>query len=99
MRIVYVLTSLGIGGAEHQVVELAARMERRGHQVALIVLREPVTNECPATVRLEYLGLRKRPLSFLRALSQAERIVRQFHAEVVHSHSFHANVFARLARL
>jgi glycosyltransferase involved in cell wall biosynthesis len=108
MRIVYVLTSLGVGGAEHQVLELAARMEHRGHQVALVVLREPVKEhlehwehcaQWPATVRLEHLRLRKRPLSFVRALAQANRIARQFRAEVVHSHSFHANVFARLMKM
>lgn len=108
MRIVYVLTSLGIGGAEHQVLELAARMERRGHTIALIVLREPVEEhrehwkhceQWPAAVRLEHLGMRKRPLSFVRALAQAERIVQQFRAEIVHSHSFHANLFARLVKL
>lgn len=108
MRIVYVLTSLGIGGAEHQALELAARMERRGHQVAIIVLREPVKEhlehweQCaqwPGTVSVEHLWLRKRPLSFVRALAQAKKIVRQFRAEVVHSHSFHANVFARLVMM
>jgi glycosyltransferase involved in cell wall biosynthesis len=108
MRIVYVLTSLGIGGAEHQVLELAARMERRGHQVALVVLREPVKEhldhwkQCslwPATVRLEHLSLHKRPVSFVRALTRATKIVRQFQADVVHSHSFHANLFARLVML
>jgi len=98
----YVLTSLGIGGAERQVLELATRMERRGHQVALIVLRDPIENqwdEWPATARPVHLGMGKRPLSFFRALSQAEKIVRRFRAQVVHSHSFHANVFARLTRL
>jgi glycosyltransferase involved in cell wall biosynthesis len=108
MRIVYVLTSLGIGGAERQVLELAACMEQRGHNVALVVLREPINEhrehwehceQWPVTIRLEHLAMRRRPLSFFRALAQAKRVVRQFRAEVVHSHSFHANVFARLIKL
>lgn len=102
MRIVYVLTSLGVGGAERQALDLAARMERRGHEVALVVLREPLKEQWeqwPATVRVEHLGLRKRPLSFVRALANARKIVRQFRADVVHSHSFHANVFARMVKL
>ncbi len=102
MRIVYVLTSLGIGGAERQALELAAHMERRGHEVALVVLREPVEHqweEWPATAHAAHLGLRKRPLSFVRALADAKRIVLQFRAEVVHSHSFHANVFARMVKM
>ena len=39
MRIAYMLTSLGIGGAERQVVALAERMAARGHDVLLIVLQ------------------------------------------------------------
>ena len=39
MRIAYMLTSLGRGGAERQVVALAERMAARGHDVVLIVLK------------------------------------------------------------
>ncbi len=108
MRIVYVLTSLGMGGAERQALGLAARMQRRGHAVALVVLREPLTEqrehwqhsgEWPNAALFEHLGMRKQPLSFLQALEQAAGIVRRFRAEIVHSHSFHANIFARLARM
>ena len=38
MRIAYMLASLGMGGAERQVVALAERMAARGHAVALVVL-------------------------------------------------------------
>ena len=34
MRIVYVLTSLGMGGAERQALAQAERMAERGHSVA-----------------------------------------------------------------
>ncbi len=39
MRIVTVLTSLGVGGAEKQALAVAERMAKRGHAVALVVLR------------------------------------------------------------
>ena len=39
MRIVYVLASLGIGGAERQTLTMAARMAARGHLVQVMVLR------------------------------------------------------------
>ena len=45
MRIVYVLTSLGVGGAEKQVIGLADRMADRGHQVLLLVLKEQAREE------------------------------------------------------
>jgi hypothetical protein len=43
MRIVYVLTSLGMGGAERLVLDLASRMEKHRHAVSILVLRPPVS--------------------------------------------------------
>ncbi|MEI9969662.1 MAG: hypothetical protein WDM87_13955 [Terracidiphilus sp.] len=34
MRIVYLLTSLGVGGAEKQALAVAERMASRGHAVS-----------------------------------------------------------------
>ncbi len=65
MRIVYVLTSLGMGGAEKQALALAERMEKRGHRVALLVLRPRVPEEWPTAVGTSWLGMRKTPLSVL----------------------------------
>ena len=39
MRIVYVLTSLGMGGAERQTIALAEWMASQGHTIAFVVLR------------------------------------------------------------
>ena len=39
MRIVYVLTTLAMGGTERQVLGIAGRMAARGHDVAVLVLR------------------------------------------------------------
>jgi hypothetical protein len=55
MRIVYVLTSLGMGGAERQVLALAARMAERGHAVAIMVLRPQVSEEWPTALDVIHL--------------------------------------------
>jgi glycosyltransferase involved in cell wall biosynthesis len=96
MRIAYMLTSLGIGGAEKQVVALAEHMATRGHCVCLIALlgREP--DEWPTHLETVYLDLRKTPASLLRGIFRARCILRSFRPDLVHSHSFHANLFARL---
>ncbi|MGO9317550.1 MAG: glycosyltransferase [Terracidiphilus sp.] len=99
MRIVYVLTSLGMGGAEKQALAVGKRMEKRGHDVALLVLRPHVPEEWSAAVETIYLGMRKTPLGLLTGLVHGHRFLRDFRPDVVHSHSFHANIFARLLRL
>ena len=99
MRIVYLLNSLGIGGAEKQALAVAERMAKRGHAVAIVVLMPRVAQEWPTALRTDYLGVRKTPLSLLACLLRARRFLLEFRPDVVHSHSFHANFFARLLRL
>ena len=43
--------------------------------------------------------MRKSPLSFLAGVLRARRFLRAFKPDVVHSHSFHANLLARLLRI
>jgi glycosyltransferase involved in cell wall biosynthesis len=96
MRIVYVLTSLGIGGAEKQALAVADRMARRGHEIALLVLKPRVAKEWPNTLRSFHLDMRRTPASLLAGLSRARLFVANFHPDIVHSHSLHAKIFARL---
>jgi glycosyltransferase involved in cell wall biosynthesis len=99
MRIAYVLTSLGVGGAERQVVALAERMASRGHAVALVVLRGRQSEEWPTSLDLVWLEMRKNPASLLAGLVKARCFLRAFQPELLHSHVFPANMTARLLRL
>jgi glycosyltransferase involved in cell wall biosynthesis len=99
MRISYMLTSLGMGGAERQVVALAERMKARGHAVVLILLRERQPEEWPTTVDLVCLEMRKTPFSFLAGLLRANRWLRDFQPELIHSHVFPANMASRMLKI
>jgi glycosyltransferase involved in cell wall biosynthesis len=99
MRIVYVLTSLGIGGAERQVLALAGRMARRGHAVAVLALRPRLAEECSTNLHVVHLDMRKTPLSLLAGMAAARRFLLQFNPDLLHGHGFHANVVARLLKL
>jgi glycosyltransferase involved in cell wall biosynthesis len=99
MRIVYVLTSLGMGGAERQVLAIASRMADRGHTAALMVLRPQLDEEWPTALQTVHLGIRRSPVSVLAGLWHARRFLRKFRPDLLHSHSFHANFFARLLQV
>ena len=99
MRIAYVLTSLGVGGAERQVVALAERMAARGHAVSLLLLRPRQPEERPTTVDRFYLDMRKTPASILAGPVRGRRFLRAFSPDLIHSHVFPANMAARLLRL
>ena len=98
MRILYILTSLGIGGAEKQVIDLAEHMKAKGHVVALMVLKH-TADEWPTKLPVFRLNLRKTPLGILRGLRFAQGFLAIFHPDLVHSHTFPANIFARLLRI
>ena len=65
MRIVYGLTSLGMGGAERQVLALAERMKARGHAVLVVSLRGRVEEEWASTLDVARLEMRRTPGSAL----------------------------------
>jgi glycosyltransferase involved in cell wall biosynthesis len=99
MRIVYLLTSLGVGGAEKQALAVAERMATRGHTVALVVLMPRLAEEWPTGIRTLHLDVRKTPASVIKGFNRGSDFLREFRPDLVHSHSFHANIFARLLRL
>jgi hypothetical protein len=99
MRIVYVLTSLGMGGAEKQALAVAERMGKRGHAVALLILRPRLAEEWPTTLDTTHLEMRKTPASPFVGLFRARRFLHEFGPDLLQSHSFHANLLARCLKL
>ncbi len=96
MRIVTVLNSLGMGGAEKLAMAVAERMARRGHDVALLALMPPLPEQWPTTLPVTYLDMRKNPASAAAGFRRGRHFLREFQPDLVHSHSFHANMLARL---
>ena len=99
MRIAYMLTSLGRGGAERQVIALAERISARGHQVVLIVLKPREAHEWPTSLEVIRLGMRKSLVGFCSGIASAHRYLRRFHPDLVHSHTFPANMAARMLHM
>jgi glycosyltransferase involved in cell wall biosynthesis len=99
MRIVFMLTSLGIGGAERQALAVAESMRERGHSVAVFTLRPQLAEEWPTSLPVFRLEMRKDRLSVLAAVIRARRTLCDFAPDLIHSHGFHANLFARLLRV
>ena len=57
MRIVYILNSLGVGGAERQALDLAERMALRGHEVAMLTLMPRKAEEWPTGLPVHSLDM------------------------------------------
>jgi glycosyltransferase involved in cell wall biosynthesis len=105
MRVVYILTSLGVGGAERQVLWLAHRMARAGHVVRLLVLLprgaddllpESASQADSIPLDVVYLGIQKNLWTALRGLARGTSAIRQFRPDLIHTHNFHGNLAGRL---
>jgi glycosyltransferase involved in cell wall biosynthesis len=102
MRIAYLMTGMGCGGAEMQVLALAREMRHRGHEVVVLALRDEPSPLAPrfaqAGISCHSFGL-NRQRNLVSALVRAQRWAGDWRPDVLHSHMIHANIFARLLRL
>jgi glycosyltransferase involved in cell wall biosynthesis len=99
--VLFVSTDLEVGGAEHEVVDMAMRLTGRGWSVAVVSLKPsgPASERLVlAGIGVEHLGL-DRAYRLPRAYARFRGIMRRLRPRVVHSHMFHANVFTRLTLL
>ena len=94
----YVIWSLGLGGAEQVVIRLAAGLDRRKFAPVICCLNEPGPFAAKAReAGVEVVALRKRGPLDLRVLSKLVRLMRERRIQVVHTHLWGANLWGRLA--
>ena len=99
MKILYVITGLGLGGAEKVVADLADQMIALGHDVKIAYLTGDVLIK-PACSDIEIVALHLNSAKdFLTASKKYRKLVKSFCPDVIHAHMVHANIFARLNRI
>ena len=101
MRILFLSTSMGMGGADSQLLSAAQELRSRGHEVLIVSL----TPLGPMGLQARSAGLPTESLDMRRGfpdprgLWRLARLVRKWRPDVVHSHMVHANLMARVLRL
>lgn len=102
MNLTFVITGLGVGGAEKQVALLADYFSSiKNYKVSIISLTNDnsVMPKDPS-IRIFYLGMNKnKPFSILKGFINGYRVLKELPIQIVHSHMFHANIFSRILRL
>lgn len=99
MKVLYVITSLTMGGAENVVTNLADAIVARGHEVKIAYLTgEASVLPSNPNVEVISLGINDNK-DFLQGYIKLRALVKRMRPDVVHSHMFHSNLLARLLRL
>mgnify|MGYP003583080995 CR=1 FL=1 len=98
VNILYLITGLGLGGAEKVVCDLADQMAGKGHEVKIAYLTgDKVLSPKSPNIEIIYLGLNGIN-SFVSASFKYRQLLKKFRPDIVHAHMVHANIFARLCR-
>ena len=95
----YVITGLGLGGAEKVVCDLADQMNILGNQVKIAYLTGGALVK-PNSSEIEIIALSLNSASdFLKSSKKYKNLIRKFKPDIVHAHMVHANIFARINRI
>lgn len=99
MRILFDLPGFTMGGMERQVLDLAAGLVRRGHEVALVVNKsaDDAYRDCVEASGATFTVLGRSNRFDPRVLSDLLGIVRRFAPDVVVAELFNASLWGRLA--
>ncbi|MFP3515003.1 glycosyltransferase [Pseudomonas sp. SIMBA_077] len=100
MKILYIITGLGVGGAERQVLDLADRFSEQGHTVKICFLTGPVLLR-PKRSDIELIGLdlERTFAGLIKGSIRLRSVVKKFNPDAVHAHMVHANLLSRVVRL
>lgn len=98
MRILYVISGLGYGGAEKQLVELSRQLKSRGHEVLVYTL----TSHVPRAAELDGSGVavvvdRKRARFDVGVLWRLRSTMQRWRPDIVHGFLFDGNFYSRVA--
>ncbi|EIL8371393.1 glycosyltransferase [Vibrio alginolyticus] len=95
MKILQVITGLGVGGAERVVCDLSDTLLSKGDDVKIIYLYGDAKLKPREKINIEKVDIRN-PLS---AIINLVKIVRSYNPDIVHGHMFHANIIVRFLKL
>lgn len=99
MKILYLITGLGYGGAERVVCDLADKMYEQGCEVKIAYLTGDILTK-PYYKEIEIINLNFNNLiSIFSTYFYLSSLIKNYNPDVVHAHMIHANLLARLVRI
>lgn len=99
MKILFIITGLGIGGAEKIVTSLADELVKQGHNIVIAYLYGEAL-VTPTNNNIKLVNLRLHSLKdILPSIIKLRNLIKDYQPDIVHSHLIHANILSRIMRL
>lgn len=99
LKILLVITSLGLGGAERLLANLANSYQKRGHKVKVVFLNGEQRVMFDKGIEVIPFGISKNVFGLIKALIFLRSIIVNFKPDVVNAHLMHASLLCRLSRI
>lgn len=103
MKVIHVITGLGLGGAEKFVLNICQHLNQKGFPQKVLVLSQDHLDLLPmfqsAGVEVQVLGIKNNPLSLISQVIRFKKELGNDAAEVIHAHMFHSLIFASLVKV
>jgi glycosyltransferase involved in cell wall biosynthesis len=100
MKILMLSTSLGLGGADREVINLASNLKKRGHEIKVVAMVSLGLMGYEAIARgIDVETLEMPPgIPDIRVLPRLVKLIKTWNPDILHSHMVHANILARTLR-
>lgn len=99
MKLLFVITGLGMGGAENQVVNLADKLSNKGYDVTISYILEPaIVLPKSKNIKLIWLSGDKTLFGMIKTYFNLVKLIKILKPNIVHSHMYHANIITRFTK-
>lgn len=95
MKILYIITGLGVGGAEKIVCDLSNNFHSSGDDVKVVYLYGSAVLTPKPEITVEKIDI----LNPIKAFYRLVKIVSEYKPDIVHGHMFHANIVTRILKV
>ncbi|NIG55226.1 glycosyltransferase [Chitinophaga sp. Cy-1792] len=99
-KILFVITSLGFGGAESQLLGIIPALADRGYDISLLTIKTDLGLISRLDRRAKHYDLGVKGVkSMPGALRKLNAIIKEVKPDIVHTHLFHANLLGRFIKM
>ena len=99
MKILYIITGLGIGGAERQLINLSDELSIDNDIMIISLTNNQKLFPKNKNIIISIINANKSIYGFLKSIFFIRKAIIEFKPDIVHAHMFHAIIITRLCRI